>query len=99
MTTRSMIYPPSEATMAPNQTETGAKEPRGVPTPVSRRMINPKLYPATWIRYRLWTFSRPVHLGRDHRAGVQVHRMLGLVGQMRAAILQPGDPRVRIGGA
>jgi hypothetical protein len=40
-----------------------------------------------------------VHLGRDHRAGVEVHRVLGLVGQTRAAVLQLGDPRVRIGRA
>ena len=29
-----------------------------------------------------------VQLGRHHRAGVQIHRVLGLVGQMRRAVLQ-----------
>src|SRR3954470_1139925 len=43
MTTRSKIYPPSEATMAPSQTEARAREPRGVPAPVSRRMIGAEL--------------------------------------------------------
>ena len=40
-----------------------------------------------------------MHLGRDHRAGVEVHRMLRLVGQMRAAVFQLGDPGIRIGRA
>ena len=40
-----------------------------------------------------------MHLGRDHRAGIEIDRVLGLVGQMRAAVLQLGDPRVRIGRA
>ena len=32
-----------------------------------------------------------VQLGRHHRAGVQIHRVLGLVGQMRRAVLHLGD--------
>jgi hypothetical protein len=40
-----------------------------------------------------------VHLGRDHRAGVEVQSVLGLVGEMRPAILQLGDLRVRVGRA
>src|SRR5215207_10169233 len=31
----------------------------GVPAPINRRMSSPRLCPATWIRERLWTFSRP----------------------------------------
>ena len=33
---------------------------------------------------------------RNNSAGVQIHRMLGLVGQMRAAILHLRDLRIRI---
>ena len=32
-----------------------------------------------------------VQLGRHHRAGVQIHRVPGLVGQMRRAVLHLGD--------
>ncbi len=32
-----------------------------------------------------------MQLGRHHRAGVQIHRVLGLVGQMRRAVLHLGD--------
>ena len=32
-----------------------------------------------------------VQLGRHHRAGVQIHRVLGLVGQMRRGVLHLGD--------
>src|SRR3954471_18539053 len=62
---------PSAAGKAPSQTETRAREPRGVPAPVSRRMINPKLYPATWIRYRLWRFSRPRSQARRMPPGAE----------------------------
>ncbi len=31
-----------------------------------------------------------VHLGRNHRTGVEIHGMLGLVDQVRAAVLHPG---------
>ena len=40
-----------------------------------------------------------MHLGCDHGTGVQIHRMLRLVGQMRATVLQLGDPGIRIGRA
>ena len=32
---------------------------RGVPAPMSWRISNDRLWPATWSRYRLCTFSRP----------------------------------------
>jgi len=38
-----------------------------------------------------------MHLGGDHSAGIEVHRMFRLVGEMRAAIFQLGDPGIRIG--
>jgi len=38
-----------------------------------------------------------VQFRRNDRTGVEVQRMLGLVGQTRAAILQLGNPGVRIG--
>ncbi len=37
-----------------------------------------------------------VQFSRNDRTGVEVQRMLGLVGQTRAAILQLGNPGVRI---
>ncbi len=37
-----------------------------------------------------------LHRHADDRAGLQVDRMLGLVGQMRAAVLHLGDLRVGI---
>ena len=40
-----------------------------------------------------------MHLGRDHRARVQINSMLGLVGQMGRAVLHARDPRLRIGHA
>ena len=38
-----------------------------------------------------------VDLRRDDRAGVEVDRVLGLVGEAGAAVLELGDPRVRVG--
>ena len=40
-----------------------------------------------------------MHLGRDHRARVEVHRVLGLVGQVRPAVLQLGHLCIRVGRA
>jgi hypothetical protein len=38
-----------------------------------------------------------VDLRRDDGAGVQIDRVLGLVGEARAAVLEPGDPGLGIG--
>src|SRR5580765_5044096 len=38
-----------------------------------------------------------VHLSRDHRPGVQVNGVFGLVGQVDRAVLQARDPRLGIG--
>jgi hypothetical protein len=40
-----------------------------------------------------------MHLGRDHCTGVEIDRVLRLVRQVCATVLEPGDPRVRIGRA
>ena len=40
-----------------------------------------------------------LHGHRDDRAGVEVHGMFDLVGQMRAAVFHLGDLRIRIDGA
>jgi hypothetical protein len=37
-----------------------------------------------------------MHLGRDDRPRVEVDRVLRLVGKMGAAVLQLGDPRLRV---
>ena len=45
-----MPRPPLGSRHASSQTLVGRMNSRGVPAPVSSRMINPRLYPATWIR-------------------------------------------------
>ena len=61
-----LCEPPRATSMAPvgvSRTKIPPYPPatasRGVPAPMSWRISNDRLWPATWSRYRLCTFSRP----------------------------------------
>jgi hypothetical protein len=49
-TIRMRSKPPAGVTAAAREAATLSRNPRGVPAPVSSRIIKPRLYPATWIK-------------------------------------------------
>src|SRR3954465_13985303 len=89
--------------MAPSPTETGAREPRGVPVPISRRMINPQVVPDDMDQVSLVDVLAAAQPGPSHAAAIQdqrkstlhqfgteLERLPGHLGQQPGAVVVDG---------